>query len=193
MNHTGLMPALAPVSSSEAPYFEALCAAMARLAADPRTLFIGQAVAYPGTALTGTLADVPRERLIEMPVAEDMQMGASIGLALAGFVPVTIYPRWQFLLLAANQLVLHLDKLPLYSAGGYQPKVIIRTAIASETPLHPQAQHVGDFTTAFELLCRTVEVIRLELPDEIGPAYEHALTRQDGRSTLLVERVDRYA
>lgn len=192
MNHAIRTPEPVSVSSSEA-YFNGLCAAMRRLAFDPRTIFLGQAVAYPGTALTRTLEGVPRERLIEMPVAEDMQMGIAIGLALTGYVPISIYPRWNFLLLALNQLVLHLDKLPIYSGGGYQPKVIIRTAVASERPLNPQHQHLGDFTEAVRLLCYTVDVVRLDKAEDIGPAYGRALTRKDGRSTLLVERVECYA
>ena len=38
-------------------------------------------------------------------------MGMTIGLLMAGKIPVSIYPRWNFLLLAINQLVNHLDKL----------------------------------------------------------------------------------
>jgi hypothetical protein len=70
--------------------------------------------------------------------------------------------------------------------------VIIRTGIGSERPLHPQHQHVGDFTDAFRLMCGSIEVIRLENPPEIVPAYRKALERTDGRSTLLVEYGDYY-
>jgi hypothetical protein len=78
------------------------------------------------------------------------------------------------------------------SAGGYQPKVIIRTGIGSERPLHPQHQHVGDYTEAFRLMCKNIEVIRLDEPEQIFSAYQHALERTDGRSTLLVEHGDYY-
>ena len=105
---------------------------------------------------------------------------------------MTIYPRWNFLLLAINQVVSHLDKLSDMSAGGYQPKVIIRTGIGSERPLHPQHQHVGDYTEAFRLMCKNIEVIRLDEPEQIFPAYQRALERTDGRSTLLVEYGDYY-
>lgn len=173
-------------------YAEALTAAMSMLAGDAQTLFVGQAVSVPGTAMYGTLREVPLERRIELPVEEDLQMGMSTGLALTGWIPVSIFPRWNFLLLAVNQLVNHLDKMGEMSGGGFHPKVIIRTSIGSERPLHPGVQHVGDFTEAFRLMCRTVEVIRLEEPGEILPAYEKALRRSDGRSTLLVEYGDYY-
>ena len=162
------------------------------LARDPRVMFLGQAVACPGTAMSNTLKNVSKDRLLELPVAEELQMGMSNGLALAGHVPVSIFPRWNFLLLAVNQVVNHLDKFPLMSNGGYRPKVIIRTGIGSVRPLHPQFQHVGDFTDAFRLMCKNIEVIRLDEPQDIFPAYQRALEREDGKSTIVVEYGDYY-
>lgn len=162
------------------------------LANDSQTIFLGQAVEVPGTAMSNTLKDVPREKLLELPVDEEMQMGIANGLAIAGHVPVSIFPRWNFLILASNQIVNHLDKFPLMSNGGYQPKVIIRTGIGSVRPLHPQHQHIGDFTEAFRSMCGNIEVIRLDEPGDIFPAYEKALLRTDGKSTLLVEWGDYY-
>ncbi len=174
-------------------YFEELKRSMEFLAADPRTLFIGQAVAVPGTAMSNTLRDVDKSRLVELPVAEEMQMGMTTGLALAGRVPVSIFPRWNFLLCGMSQLINHLDKLDAMSNGGYRAKAIVRTGIGSERPLHPQQQHVGDYTEALRLMCRTIEVIRLDEPEQIFPAYERALLRDDGRSTLIVEYGDYYS
>ena len=81
-------------------YFQALSDAMTWLAEQGDTVFLGQAVEVPGTAMSNTLQQVDKAKLIEMPVAEEMQMGVSIGLAMAGTVPVSIFPRWNFLLLA---------------------------------------------------------------------------------------------
>jgi len=153
------------------------------LAADPRTVFLGQAIAYPGTAQSGTLKNVPAERKLELPVAEDMQMGLSIGLALAGRIPVTLYPRWNFLLLAANQLVNHLDKLPLIS--GWKPKAIVRVGVGADRPMHPGHQHLGDYTTAFEAMLETIAIVRLNHASKVVPEYRKALAREG--STILVE------
>ena len=158
--------------------------AMEMLASEPRTVFIGQAVAYPGTTMSGTLDNVPLERRIELPVAEDMQMGMSIGLALAGHIPVTLFPRWNFLLLATNQLVNHLDKMEPV------PRVIIRVGVGSEKPMYPGRQHVGNFTSAFQMLCGSIHFKRLMHPEQIVPAYRGALER-DG-PTVLVEFADFY-
>jgi len=171
-------------------YFDELKRAMDWLAQKPDTLFLGQAVEFEGTAMTNTLQDVARSKLLEMPVAEEFQMGLSIGMAINGTVPISIFPRWNFLLLATNQLVNHLDKMPIYSHGEFNHKVIIRTAIGSERPINPQIQHTGDFTDAFRLMLKTVEVIRLKEPEEIFNAYQLAYERNDNKSTLLVEYGD---
>jgi len=173
-------------------YFDELKRAMQFLGEKPDTFFLGQAVEYKGTAMTNTLTEVPKEKLLEMPVDEEMQMGITNGLAVNGTVPISIYPRWNFLLLAMNQLVNHLDKMPAFSYGEYVPKVIIRTSIGSERPLNPQAQHVGDFTDSVRLMLNNTEVIRLEEPEDIFPAYEKAYNRTDGKSTILVEYGDYY-
>ena len=156
------------------------------------TIFLGQAVEYKGTAMTNTLKQVPRDKLFEMPVNEEMQMGITNGLAINGSVPISIYPRWNFLLCAVNQLVNHLDKYSIYTHGEYEPKAIIRVGIGSERPLNPQIQHTGDFTAAFKEMLSTVEVIRLDEPEDIFPAYEKAYNRTDGKSTILVEWGDYY-
>jgi len=173
-------------------YFDELKKSMDWLSKKNDSIFLGQAVEYPGTGMTNTLSDIQKSKLLEMPVSEEMQLGVSIGLAVNGSIPISIYPRWNFLLLATNQLVNHLDKLSEYSNGEYKPKVIIRTSIGSERPINPQIQHTGDFSEAFKLMLDTVEVIVLNEPEEIFPAYQKAYLRNDGRSTLLVEYGDYY-
>jgi len=162
------------------------------LAGHEDVIFLGQAVAEPGTAMSNTLKAVDRRKLVELPVAEEMQMGMTIGLAMDGYVPISIFPRWNFLLLAVNQLVNHLDRMPQISNNGYKPKVIIRTSIGSERPLHPQFQHTGDFTDAFRLICQNIEIIRVEEPKDIFRAYKKGYERTDDRSTLIVEYGDYY-
>ena len=173
-------------------YFDELKRSMTWLGEQPNTMFLGQAVEYTGTAMTNTLVNVDRSKLLEMPVNEDMQMGMTLGMALNGTVPISIYPRWNFLLLAANQVVNHLDKIKIMSSGGYQPKVIIRTSIGSQRPLHPQHQHIADFTAGFKAMCDTVDIIRLDEPHQIFESFQYAYERTDGRSTILVEWGDYY-
>jgi len=168
-------------------YADELTRTMTWLGSKPDTFFLGQAVEYKGTAMTGTLTDVPDEKKLELPVFEETQMGMTIGMALAGLVPISIYPRWNFLLCSTNQIVNHLDKL--YKMGpNFNRKIIIRTGIGSERPIHPQHQHVGDFTNAFRLMCPNIEITRLEEPEHIFPAYEKAYNSDN--PSIIVEYGD---
>lgn len=173
-------------------YFDELKRSMEWLGTQQDTMFLGQAVEYPGTAMTNTLSGIDKSKLLEMPVNEDMQMGITLGMALNGTVPISLYPRWNFLLLAANQLVNHVDKIKVMSDGGYKPKIIIRTSIGSQRPLHPQHQHIADFTGGFKAMCDFVDIIRLDEPNQIFEAYQYAYLRTDNRPTVLVEWGDFY-
>lgn len=170
-------------------YRERLNTAMRVLALDSRVVFVGQAVAYPGTAMYETLDGVPPDRRIEMPVAEDMQMGLCVGMSLRGAIPVCIFPRINFMLLAINQLVNHLDKIPIYG-NGWRPKVIVRTAIAHHEPMNPGPQHLGDYRAAIELMLAQTPCVTLRDSRQIVPAYEAALER--ARSTVLFEMAECY-
>ena len=168
-------------------YFDELKKSMSYLADNEKTIFIGQAVEVPGTAMTNTLKGINPKKLLELPVAEEMQMGITTGLALDGNIPVSIFPRWNFVLLAMNQLINHLDKVNIMSNNGFKTKAIIRTGVGSQKPLHPQYQHIGDFTDMVRKMCSSLDVIQLNEPEDIFPSYKKALDRDDGRSTILVE------
>jgi pyruvate/2-oxoglutarate/acetoin dehydrogenase E1 component len=163
---------------------------MTWLSEQPKTIFLGQAVEYAGTGCYESLTDIAPERKMEFPVAENFQIGVSIGLAMNGFVPVSVVPRWNFLLCATDQIVNHLDKLSALSGGRCHPKVIIRVAVGSERPVDRRAQHRGNFAAAFRLMCHTVDVIEVDTVEKIRPGYELAYNRTDGRSAIVVEFPD---
>ena len=56
---------------------------------------------YSGNAIYNTLVKVPKKK-IEMPVFEDVQMGLSLGMALNGYVPISCFPRFDFLILCVT-------------------------------------------------------------------------------------------
>ena len=170
-------------------YRDELTKAMTMLGSHPNTIFIGQAVRFPGTAMYGTLEGVPMAKRIELPVFEDTQLGMATGMSLSGLLPVCIYPRINFLLLAINQLVSHLDKLPIYG-NGWKPKVIIRTAVAHNHPMDPGVQHLGDYGHAIRQMLSTVKTVMLLRGQDVIPEYRKAAER-DG-STLLIERASLY-
>ena len=171
-------------------YKEELIKAMEILGNNEKTIFLGQSVEYTGSVIYGTLIKVPDRKKIELPIIEDTQMGMSSGLSLEGFIPVTIFPRMDFLILAANQLVNHLDKIQEISNNQFNPKVIIRTAIGSKFPIDSGLQHSSDYAEALKILLKNINVVKLTKSEDIVPEYKKAL--ESDRSTILIEVSDFY-
>lgn len=168
-------------------YFDELKRTMEWLAQQPKTIFVGQTVAGPGTFMYSTLKDISSGKAVEMPVVESFQMQFSIGLALAGYIPISVYPRQNFLLLAMSDLVNMLDKIPVISSNGLRPRVIIRSASGPYSTVHPGHQHVGNYAEAFRKMFTWIDVIELNKAADVFPSYQHAFTRADGKSTILIE------
>lgn len=174
-------------------YFEELKKSMQWLGTQDKTLFIGQAVQVPGTAMFNTLnKNVEKKKLLELPVAEEMQMGMTLGLALSGTVPISIFPRWNFLLCSINQLINHIDKFPMLAPDWEKENIIIRTSIGSERPLFPQHQHIGDFTSGIKAISSQIIVKKLNEPEEIMPTYQEAYKAKTGSVHIIVEYGDFY-
>jgi pyruvate/2-oxoglutarate/acetoin dehydrogenase E1 component len=163
-------------------FSEAVNQAMRKLAQHERTVFVGQSVAYDGAAIHTSLDGVPAEKRLEMPVIEDFQVGFCVGLALKGKIPICIFPRIDFMLLAANQIVNHLDKLPVF---GWDAKVILRTTVGQKRPLDAGPQHTQNHTNAFRLMLRTTYVEQVRYASDVVRAYDDAMASK--YSTLIVE------
>jgi pyruvate/2-oxoglutarate/acetoin dehydrogenase E1 component len=173
-------------------YFDELKRTMEWVAQQPRTIFVGQTVAGPGTFMYSTLRDVPKDRTLEMPINESFQMQFTLGLGLAGYIPISVYPRLNFLLLATGDMANMLDKIADLSSSQWLPKVLIRVAVGPDAPVHPGHQHVGNYAEAFRKMFNWIEVVELDEPEQIFPAYKHALEREDQRSTMLIEHGNYY-
>ena len=173
-------------------YKKELIRSMSFLAKNKKTIFIGQSVNYSGNAIFNTLSHIPKNKKIELPVFEEAQLGLSTGLALNGFIPITCFPRFDFLILAMNQLVNHLDKMRTLSNNSFKPRVIIRTSIGSKKPLNGGVQHTQDYTKIFKNILTEINVVSLKNPKEIFKEFKYALNRSDSKSTLLIENGDYY-
>ncbi len=165
---------------------------MKMLSQKKNTIFIGQSVKFSGNAIYNTLVNVLPKKKIEFPVAEEMQMGVSIGLALNGYVPISCYPRFDFLLLACNQLINHLDKIKKMSDGQFKPKVIIRTSIGSKKPLDGGVQHTQNYTHMFKNILTEISVIYLDKPSKIFKTFKNCINPKVKKSFLIIENGDFY-
>ena len=162
------------------------------LAEKDNTIFLGQACKVSGHAISSTLEKVPEDKRVELPVFEETQMGMSTGMALEGFVPITMYPRFDFFILSCNQLINHLDKMRDMSKGDMTPRVIIRVAVGSKNPIDAGPQHTQDHTDAFRKMLTDVNIVQLNEPEDIFPAFKEAYEREDSKSTLLIEYGEHY-
>ena len=171
-------------------YKSELDRAMEWLSTKSDTVFMGQAIGFSGHAISNTMAKVPQDKRIELPVFEELQIGIATGMALEGWVPITCYPRFDFFILGLNQLVNHLDKMQDMSKGAMKPKVIIRVAVGSKVPFSAGPQHTQNHTEAMRKMLTEIEVVELIEPDQIFDVFKTAYESE--KSTLIIEHSEYY-
>jgi pyruvate/2-oxoglutarate/acetoin dehydrogenase E1 component len=151
-------------------------------------IFIGQTTKYPGSPMYGSLKDIPTNQKIEFPVAENTQMGVSLGMSLEGVKVCSIFPRIDFLICGMDQLVNHIDKTEEMSQGEFKAGLIIRTQLGNTKPIYPGPQHCGDYTDGLSKFLKTTKIIKIKNENMIMQSYKEALKRaKKGQPTLLVE------
>lgn len=160
------------------------------LAGDPDNCFVGYGLARGGAL--GTLKDVPREQIKEMPTAENLMMGAAIGLSLAGKKPVVYFERADFLWNASDAIVNHLDKAREISCGQFTPACIIRVTIGNRMkPLFTGVTHTQNNAAAFKFAVENIQVFVLAEQHDPLEFYKIARDRQNkGLSTMIYEHKD---
>ena len=164
-------------------YKKAISSAMTELGKVDDVVFIGQQIVYPGNPMSTTLTDVPKEKMIEVPVMEETQMGMSLGMAMTGKKVVSFYPRWDFIISATNQLVNHLDKYQLMT--GKNVDILIRVGKGSDEPLDPGHQHKANYFEEFKSICKNITFFDLKTTEEVETAYDYFNTT--GGIVILVE------
>lgn len=174
-------------------YFDELKKAMEWLGQFDDVVFIGQGIATcGGTYMSPSMQGVDENKRIECIVDETFQVGASIGMGLHEHVCISIFPRYNFLIVAMSELVNLLDKLPEIS--GVHPKVIIRLGVGATKPISAGCQHSSNFTEAFRLMMPNIEIVELKTKEDIMPAYQKAYEKANKGlgASILVEYGDLY-
>ena len=161
-----------------------------KLLASEGYYLIGQNTKYGGTSMYHTTKDFPEEKRIELPVTEEMQMGIGTGMSLEGLKVCSIYPRMDFLILAMNQLINHLDKAEKMSDGQFKPKIIIRTCVGSVKPMMPGPQHMQNYTEALKNMVTNIEIRELLKIEDVYSAYKEAV--ESDKSFIIIEHSDFY-
>ncbi len=168
-------------------YHKAICEEMITFSKMEKVIFLGQQT--KSEDFYNTLKEIPLNLRYEMPVAEELQMGVSIGLAMEGYLPISIYQRIDFLPRAMDQLVNHLNIIKKMSRGMYNPKVIIRTTIGTNKPFDVGLQHNKDLTELFKVAL-DFPVFKVTTPEEVRVAYNVA--RIQDTSVLIIEDQELY-
>jgi pyruvate/2-oxoglutarate/acetoin dehydrogenase E1 component len=169
-------------------YKIALTNAMTTLSKLDETIFIGQQIVYAGNPMSTTLGEVPKEKMIEVPVMEETQMGMSLGLAITGKTVISFYPRWDFLISAANQLINHVDKYELMT--GKKVNILIRVGKGADVPLDPGHQHKANYIEQFKTMCPNIEVHDLKTWQDVELSYNYVI--KEGGIHILAEYPELY-
>jgi len=172
------------------PYKDALTNSMTFLGEQSDTVFIGQQLLWHGNPMSTTIGNVSKDKMIEVPVMEESQMGMSLGMAMAGDFVITFYPRWDFLICATNQLVNHVDKITLMSNGKWSPNMIVRLGKGSDKPLDPGHQHRGNYIDEFKSMCPNINFWDLKNHADIETTYKSAYEK--GGIHVIVEYPELY-
>jgi pyruvate/2-oxoglutarate/acetoin dehydrogenase E1 component len=165
---------------------------MEMLSNNRKTIFLGQSVSFPGSLIYETLKKIPKSKKVELPVFEEVQMGLSIGLALEGYIPITCFPRFDFLILALNQIVNHADKIDHLTNNQFKSKIIIRTLIGSKKPLDAGPQHTQDYTEGLKKMLKFTKIIKLQRQSNIFKLYKDSLKDRNNKIYLFVEDSNLY-
>lgn len=179
-------PSFEELDGMDISYKEAMNQAMTELG-EAGAIFIGYNVAR-GDAM-GTLKGVPADQKLETPVAENLMSGLAIGMSFEGFLPVLYFERHDFMLVAADAIGNHIDKIERISHGEYKVPVIIRAVEAFGGPFYSGPTHHQDFTNVMK------ELVDFPVLDpvsgvEVLKAFRGA--KESGRPAMIIERKSRY-
>ncbi|MGE5792819.1 MAG: alpha-ketoacid dehydrogenase subunit beta, partial [Bacteroidota bacterium] len=124
---------------------EAARAAMREaMRADPRVFLMGEDVGRYGGAFAvslGLLDEFGPERIRDTPLSESAFVGAGIGAALNGMLPIVEVMTCNFSLLALDQIVNNAATIRHMSGGQFSIPLVIRMATGAGRQLAAQHSH----------------------------------------------------
>src|SRR6201996_992069 len=101
------------------------------LAADDRVFLLGEDIADPGASgpTAGLSTKYGHDRVLDTPISEAAIVGAAVGAAIDGLVPVAEIMIMDFIGIAADQLINNAAKLRFMTAGRTTAPITIRTQV----------------------------------------------------------------
>ncbi len=180
------------MSARRVTYRDALHEALAEaLRADPRVFLMGEDIGkYGGTYAVsrGLLDEFGPERVRDTPLSESAFVGAGIGAALGGMLPIVEIMTVNFSLLALDQIVNCAALLRHMSGGEFHVPLVIRMATGAGRQLAAQHSH------SLENWYAHVPGLRVAAPATVADARGMlAAALADPDPVLLFEHVQLYA
>ena len=172
---------------NEVPSYKATVEETMSLLGKAGFIFIGYNVKN-GNAM-GTLKHVPDSLKIETPVAENLMTGLAIGMSFEGYRPVVYYERHDFMLVAADAIVNHINHIERISHGEYKVPVILRAVVADSGVFYSGPTHSQDFTEGFKNMV-TFSVSVPSNSRQFAEAYSKAF--MSDRPHMIVEKKSLY-
>lgn len=101
------------------------------LAADERVFLLGEDIADPGASgpTAGLSTKYGHDRVLDTPISEAAILGAAIGAAIDGLLPVAEIMIMDFIGIAADQLINNAAKLRFMTAGRTSAPITVRTQV----------------------------------------------------------------
>ena len=101
------------------------------MAADDRVFLLGEDIADPGASgpTAGLSTKYGHDRVLDTPISEAAIVGAAIGAAIDGLLPVAEIMIMDFIGIAADQLINNAAKLRFMTAGRTTAPITVRTQV----------------------------------------------------------------
>jgi pyruvate dehydrogenase E1 component beta subunit len=154
-----------------------------------KTIMFGQGIidhkGIFGTT-TGMAEKYGRDRVVEVPLAEEGVTGICIGAALNGIYPINVHIRADFVLLAMNQIINLAAKYKYMFGGLFEVPMLIRLVIGRSWG--QGAQHSQSLQSLFAHI-PGLTVIMPASSGAIVDSYAHAVHKHKGPVISLEHRL----
>jgi len=156
-----------------------------KLAADERTLFIGEDVLSPyGGAfkVAKNLSAKFPEKVFSTPISEAGLIGVSNGLALAGFKPYAEVMFGDFMTLAMDQIINHASKFHHMYNGKVNCPIVIRTPMGGGRGYGPtHSQTLDKFLVGID------HIKTIALNTIVNPATIYEVIHEEINPVIVIE------
>ena len=171
----------------EITYREAISRALREALQDQKVFLMGEDIGSYGGAYAvtkGFIQEYGEERIKDTPISESVIVGAGIGAALAGLLPIVEIMTINFSLLAMDQIVNHAAKLRYMSGGQLSVPLIVRTVTGGGAQL--AATHSQSFEGWYAHV-PGLKVLAPATPNDALGLFRSAMQEED--PVIFVEHI----